>query len=269
PYAVWSELLREYMNFGRDDPETVIAERLKEEVEKNAPDLAPWLPLIAIAFGLEVAPTPEVELLAEKNRRAKVHESVARFMAAMMLKPQLIEIENAHHMDEASAELLLYLLGEIGSHPWLIAVARQGSKGFVAPQADSVVHIDLKPLAPADALRLAQLATQQTPVPAHVLEVVATRSGGNPQFLRDLLQRVVDSGGVADLPDSAEAATLAQIDSLFPEDRAVVRHAAVFGLTFHPRMVAWFDGEEGFLAPTPSVWARISDLFDEEPDGYL
>src|SRR5205814_9330812 len=33
--------------------------------------------------------------------------------------------------------------------------------------------------------------------------------------------------------------------------------------------VAWFDGEEGFLAPTPSVWARISDLFDEEPDGYL
>ena len=102
-----------------------------------------------------------------------------------------------------------------------------------------------------------------------MLEVVATRSGGNPQFLRDLLQRVVDSGGVADLPDSAEAATLAQIDSLFPEDRAVVRHAAVFGLTFHPRMVAWFDGEEGFLAPTPSVWARISDLFDEEPDGYL
>ena len=82
PYAVWSELLREYMKFGREDPEMVIAERLREEVEKSAPDLAPWLPLIAVAFGLEVAATPEVEMLAQGNRRAKVHESVARFMAA-------------------------------------------------------------------------------------------------------------------------------------------------------------------------------------------
>jgi tetratricopeptide (TPR) repeat protein len=269
PYAVWSELLREYMNFGRDDPEVVIAERLREEVAKLGSDLAPWFPLIAIAFGLEVAPTPEVELLAEKNRRAKVHESVARFMAAMMPKPQLIEIENAHHMDEASAELLSFLIGEIGTHPWLFALARQGSKGFVAPQAETVVRIELKPLAPPDALRLAQLATQHTPLASHVLEVLDTRSGGNPQFLRDLLQKVVDSGGIADLPDSAEAATMAQIDSLSPEERTVVRHAAVFGLTFHPRMLAWFAGEEGFSTPTLAVWERLGDLFDEEPDGYL
>jgi class 3 adenylate cyclase/tetratricopeptide (TPR) repeat protein len=269
PYALWSELLREYMNFGRDDPEIVIAQRLKEELEKHAPDLAPWLPLIAIPFGLEISPTPEVAMLAEANRRTKVHESIARFMAAIMPKPQLIEIENAHHMDEASAELLTYMIGEIGTHPWLFAVARQGSKGFVAPDAETVVRIELKPLAPPDTLRLAQLATQQTPLAAHVLEVVATRSGGNPQFLRDLLQNVVDSGGVADLPDSAEAATMAQIDSLSPEERTVVRHAAVFGLTFHPRMLAWFDGEEGFSAPVPAVWGQLSDLFDEESDGYL
>jgi class 3 adenylate cyclase/tetratricopeptide (TPR) repeat protein len=270
PYSVWRELLREYMNFGRDDPELEIAARLKEEIEKQAPDLAPWRPLIGVAFGLEIEATPEVEMLAENNRRAKLHETIARFLAAIMPKPQLIEIENAHHMDEASAELLTSLMGEIGSHPWLFAVARQGSKGFIAPQAETVVRIDLKPLAPPDALRLAQLATQQTPLAAHVLEVVATRSGGNPQFLRDLLQKVVDSGGgIADLPDSAEAATMAQIDSLSPEERNVVRHAAVFGLTFHPRMLAWFDGEEGFSAPSTAVWQQLSDLFDEEPDGYL
>ena len=269
PYAVWTELLREYMNFGRDDAEAAIVERLREEVVKQAPDLDPWFPLIAIPFGLDVEPTPEVSMLAETNRRAKLHESVARFLAAVMPKPQLVEIENAHHMDEASAELLTYLIGEIGAHPWLFAVARQGSKGFVAPETETVVRIELKPLAPPDTLRLAQLATQQTPLAPHVLEVVATRSGGNPQFLRDLLQKVVDSGGIADLPDSAEAATMATIDSLSPEERTVVRHAAVFGLTFHPRMLAWFAGEEGFSAPAPAMWSRIGDMFDEEPDGYM
>ncbi len=148
-------------------------------------------------------------------------------------------------------------------------MARQGSKGFVAPETETVVRIELKPLAPQDALRLAQLATQQTPLAGHVLEVVATRSGGNPQFLRDLLQKVVDSGGIADLPDSAEAAAMAQIDSLSREDRDVVRHASVFGLTFHPRMLAWFAGEDEFSAPAPAVWDRLGDLFDQEPDGYL
>src|SRR6185437_10388829 len=74
--------------------------------------------------------------------------------------------------------------------------------------------------------------------------------------------------GIADLPDSAEAAAMAQIDSLSPEDRTVVRHASVFGLTFHPRMLAWFVDEE-FSAPAPAVWDRLVDLFDQEPDGYL
>jgi len=269
PYAVWTELLREYFGFGRDDPETAIVDRLREEVASHAPDLAPWLPLIAATVGLEIESTPEVAMLAESNRRAKLHESVARFLAAIMPKPQLIEIENKHYMDEASAELLSYLIGEIGAHPWLFAVARQSTNGFVAPEAETVVRVELKPLAPQDTLRLAQLATQQAPLAAHVLEVVATRSGGNPQFLRDLLQRVVDSGSIADLPDSAEAATMAQIDSLAPEERLVIRHAAVFGLTFHPRMLAWFAGEEGFPAPDPAMWGRLSDLFEEEPDGYV
>ncbi len=109
PYAVWRELLREFMNFGRDDADAVVAERLRDAVATRAPDLAPWLPLIAIPFGVEVPPTPEVEMLAEKNRRAKLHETIGRFLAVLMPDPQLIEIEDAHHMDGASAELLSYL----------------------------------------------------------------------------------------------------------------------------------------------------------------
>ncbi len=146
---------------------------------------------------------------------------------------------------------------------------RPSGAGFVAPETPAVVRIELKPLAPQDALRLAELASQGSPLPAHVLEVVANRSGGNPQFLRDLLRTAIASGGITDLPDSAEAAAMAQIDGLAPEDRALVRRAAVFGLTFHPRMLAWFaeDGEE---APAgPGTWDRLRELFDEEPDGYM
>jgi predicted ATPase len=271
PYALWHELLREVMEFGREAPDAAIVDRLREEMSARAPDLAAWLPLVAIAFGIEVDPTPEIELLAESNRRTKLHESVGAFLEAVLPASALVEIENAHQMDEASAELLGYLVAErIGARPWLLAVARRGlSGGFVPPESDTVVRVELKPLAPQDALRMAQLATQQNPLPAHVLDVVAKRSGGNPQFLRDLLRTAIESGGIADLPDSAEAATMAQIDDLAPDDRALVRRASVFGLTFHPRMLAWFAEEGEGEAPGSEVWARLRGLFDEEPDGYL
>ena len=58
------------------------------------------------------------------------------------------------------------------------------------------MKIELKPLAEQDAIRMAQLATEHNPLPPHVLEVVAKRSGGNPQFLRDLLRTAIESGGV-------------------------------------------------------------------------
>ena len=270
PYALWRELLRELMAFGRNEPDAVIVAALRDEVLKRAPDLTPWLPLIAIAFGVDVAPTPEVEMLAEKNRRARLHESIGRFLAVMLPEPTLVEIENAQHMDEASAELLSYLIDELAARPWLFAVARRPSgTGFAAPDAPAVVRIELKALAPQDALRMGELASQGAPLPAHVLEVVAKRSGGNPQFLRDLLRTVIASGGIADLPDSAEAAAMAQIDSLAPEDRAVVRHAAVLGLTFHPRMLSWFADDGEGPAPGAVAWDRLNELFEEEPDGYM
>ena len=270
PYAVWHELLRELMNFGRDDPDAVVAERLRAAVATRAPDLAAWLPLIAIPFGVEVPPTPEVELLAETNRRTKLDEVVGQFLAALMPDPQLIEIEDAHHMDGASAELLSSLTGEIKARPWLLAVARRpAASGFTAPESPAATQIELKPLAPQDAIKMTRLATAEHPLHMHVVEVVAQRSGGNPQFLRDLVRSAIASGGIGGLPDSAEAAAMAQIDSLAPDDRALVRRAAVFGQTFHPRMLSWLADDGDGTLPEPATWTRLQDFFDEEPDGYL
>ena len=82
------------------------------------PDLLPWLPLIAIAFDVEVAPTPEVEMLAEGEPAGQAARSRSgRFLEVVIPEPALIEIENAHHMDAASAELLSSLVGALENDP--------------------------------------------------------------------------------------------------------------------------------------------------------
>ncbi len=269
PYAVWQELLRELLGFGRDDPDEAVAQKLRALVAKDLPQLQPWLPLLAIAFGLEFPATPEVEMLAEKNRRTKLHETVAAFLAAVAPGPGLFLIENAHHMDLASAELLAHIAGALGERPWVFGVARRPGAAPIAPAAPGAVRMDLKPLDDEQTLRMAQQASEQDPLPLHVLKTVASRSGGNPQFLRDLLRAAIATGGTGGLPDSAEAATMARIDALAPDDRTLLRHAAVFGLTFHPRMLDWLDLEGQRLRLDAGAAARLQEFFDAEGDGYL
>ena len=270
PYVVWQELLREILGIARDANDDPVEAALREAVATRVPDLEPWLALVGAPLGLVIAPSPEVAALAEQNRRDKLHESVARFLEALIPGPAIFAIDDAHHMDEASVELTRYLAARLAERKWVIGIARRpGGGGFSAGDDVPAARLDLKPLAQVDALRMAQLATQENPLPTHVIEVVAQRSGGNPQFLRDLLHSAIVSGGVVGLPDSAEAAALARIDALPPDDRHVVRRASVFGLTFQPRMLAWFDDPDDGPPPDERTWERLSDLFDDDGDGYL
>jgi class 3 adenylate cyclase/tetratricopeptide (TPR) repeat protein len=268
PYSVWRELLRELLGFGRDDADDVVEQRLVAIVHERTAQLVPWLPLVGIPFGLTLPPSPEVTALAERNLRAKLHETVGEFLAAMIPAPALIEIENGQHMDLASGELLAFLGSVVARRPWIVAVARRPASDAM-PGLPNALQIALAPIGVPDALRMAQLACESHPLPHHLLEAIATRSGGNPQFLLDLVAAAVKSGGLGGLPDSAEAATLARIDALTPDDRLLVRRAAVFGLTFHPRMLAWLAPEHEGATLDGSTWSRLQELFQEEDDGYV
>jgi class 3 adenylate cyclase/predicted ATPase len=268
PYALWRELLRECMGFSRDDDDKAVEVRLREVVAAKTPDLALWLPLLAIVLGLDFEMTPEVEMLTDANRKAKLHETTLEFLGAILASPGLVVVDNAHHIDRASAELLAYLSTAIGSRPWVVGVGHRGQSAFAAPKGGATIRIELKPLAAGDALCMARGASEHYPLPPHVVETIASRSGGNPQFLRDLVRAAIASGGIGGLPECAEAATMARIDALSPDDRWLLRRLAFFGMTFHPRMVLWLY-PEGERLPDSGVWSRLASLFEEEPDGYL
>ena len=92
-------------------------------------------------------------------------------------------------MDTASAELVEALARELPLLPWLVVVSRRDRKGgFTAAPGEHVLHLELEPLGPAESLALAEAATEAAPLPPHIVKLAAERSGGSPQFLRDLLR---------------------------------------------------------------------------------
>ena len=99
-----------------------------------------------------------------------------------------------------------------------------------------------------------------------MLELAAERSGGNPQYLRDLLRAATHDA--SHLPESIEAAAAARLDRLPPADRALVRRAAVLGRTFDPTLVP-FVLDDDVPAPDAGTWARLHRYFEPDGEWYL
>ena len=275
PYAVWRELLREALEVGWEEPPQQAGERLRQVVAEGNPSLLAWLPLLAVPLDAEVDPTPDVDALDEAFRAPKLYEVVSDLLDLLLDRPALVAIEDAHYLDEASADMLGALTSTDLERAWVVITTRRDEASTVVTSdvdassgtTKAAVRIEPPPLALAEAVILAEAATDDDPLPPHVIRTVAERSGGNPQFLLDLLHSAAELG-VDDLPDNVEAAAMAQIDRLSPVDRTIVRRAAVLGLTFHPRMLDWVL-DHAMTAPTDETWRRLGSLFHDDGDGQL
>ena len=257
---MWHGVLRRLLGLAWDDAPAAVVDALHRRCAHD-PDLAPWLPLLGDACGVEMPPTEATAALLPQFREARLIEAVAAFLAPEFEAPTVLRIDSAHLIDEASAGLLAGLLPRVASSRWaVVALRRGGPSRFDVVAEAGAQRVEVGPLDVADTRALAEAATDADPLPPHVVEVAVTRSGGNPQFLLDLL-----AARGTDLPDSAQAAAMAQIDALPPGDRALVRRASLLGSTFPPQLAqavlgAGEDAEE---------WRRVEALIATTPDGHL
>ena len=131
----------------RNQTETLpnIEERLLEAVRAGAPDLSPWVPLLATILGLTAEGTPETAALDDRFRKDRTHEVLIDFLTAARPGRTVFLFDNAQWMDSASGEFLEKLLQGLVAHPWLVAIARRPQADGFALDADTGTHIDLPP----------------------------------------------------------------------------------------------------------------------------
>jgi predicted ATPase len=241
---------------------------LQEDVGRRAPELLPWLPLLAIATDAEVPLTPEVRDLGEEFRKPKLEEVMTDYLSRVVTDPTVVVIEDAHWMDEGSAGLLRSIARRITDLPWLVCVSRRDEEtGFVLPEGPRCTSLKLAPLSEDAMGGLIDLATADAPFPRHEVEELSGRSGGNPLFLQELLQAARGAGSVEGLPDSIEGMITAEIDRLANADRRVLRYASVLGMTFDAGVVEeLLDADEGG-AGERYPWQRLAQFVDDEGAG--
>jgi DNA-binding NarL/FixJ family response regulator len=153
---------------------------------------------------------------------------------AFEAKPTLLAIEDVHWADEATLDVLLYLVRRIGQLPAVLLltyrddeIAADHPLQRVLGQAAGTgraVHLPLRRLSAAAVRRL----TGDTDLDAD--EVYAV-TAGNPFFVGEVLA----AGSATGVPRTVVAAVMARVRDLPPETRTALEHLAVLPKAAIPR----------------------------------
>ncbi len=265
PYASAGTLLRRALGIPTDDSPAAAGELLRTTVQRLAPELLPMLPLLAVPLDADVAPTAEADAVAEQFRTGRIHETVAALLAAALPQTTMLVVEDVYYADGASLELFRTLADTVASRPWLLTVTRRPEgPGLVADRGSGTV-LKLAALSEAETAELTDLATGGAAFHPLEHQAVTQRAGGNPLFLLQLVSSARDGTSAEELPESIERVIATRIDRLPPEDRVLLRQAAVVGRVFHPHVLDALRAGDGVHPATPRSWDSLGDLI--EPAG--
>lgn len=235
-YGALAEALRGLIRAAVPDPSVSWRVALDEVVADRAPHLTEVVPILAIPFGETGEENRHTTDLSSEARRSRLQTAIAELMVALVDRPALLVIEDAHWMDEASAELLSSQTGRLTAEGWLVVVTRRPESTGWAPDAADL-RLELGPLDEASALQLALDLSAQHPLPNHVMARLVERSHGNPLFLAQLVRSVSSGSALEDLPDRIETLIEAHLDRLPAGQRSALRAASVLGARFDPELL--------------------------------
>lgn len=271
PYFAVRGAMRRVLGIPVQAADDEALEALRRTIATCRPDLEPMVPLLAVPLGLDVPDTPETADVAPAFRRARLHDAAVDLLSTLLPESGLLVLEDAHWLDAASASLVQDVLGAWQERRWLACVTtRPEGAGQATELGPDVERVDLAPLDHEARRRLVEEATLARPLPDHVLDALAERSGGNPLFLGELVNAVLSSGSTTDLPDSVEALIASRIDTLLPEERTVLRQAAVLGARLSEDLLTKLVASEGHPSlDTASVLQQLAGFFEVEGEGRL
>jgi class 3 adenylate cyclase/tetratricopeptide (TPR) repeat protein len=229
PYFAIRNALRTVAGVDPAASSTDAANALGAFVDDTAPELLPLLPLLAIPFDAEIAPTPQVLRIAPQFRRARSHVALGDLLTAAVNEPTIFLVEDLHWVDDATRDLLNGLLTRAQDRPWLFVLTRRLGPDPLAVGADAA-HIELQPLDPADALELVISAVgDDSELRPGDWDRLVARAGGNPLFAIELADAARAQGSADALADSVETLVTSKIDTLPARDRLLLREASVLG----------------------------------------
>ena len=262
-YWLIRDVLYSYLGVSTTLPFQKVRERLKRVVYQlmgtHADDALPYLEQI---MGLPLSNPKASERLQRMDAgqlRQQIFLTIRDlFLLEAQTRPLIIILEDLHWADEASLDLLNFLLEIMRTAPiFFLAISRNVQAGALERAinwarynlAERFYHFQLKSLTHDQSRELLDLLLSIPDLPENLRDQILNRSAGVPFYLEEILRTLIDQGVIQNVngnwavtqrsetttlgvPDTLQELIMARFDRLEPAQRRALQVASVIGKDF-------------------------------------
>ena len=265
-YSALGEIIRERFAISAGDAPDAIVDKLTDGIAglthgDQEADAARTAAQVARVLGIDSRGDGDEEV--DEQVRDRIFAAV-RFLLQLIAEnaPVVIAIEDIHWADEGMLDLIEHVAGS-GQGPILIVCLARDELLDRRPSWGSgrrnATTISLDALSTDETEELVEVLLAGRAGDPDLAEQVAGRSGGNPLFAEEMVNRLREeqSEDAGELPDSVHAVLAARLDALDPDERHLLQAASVIGQSF-------WEGTVSELVGEAAIDASLATLVDKD-----
>lgn len=267
PNALLRDLFSFHLQVQDSDQPRVVRARLEESFHDalGAHDSNLHAHLAGSLIGYDFSDSPLLKSTSsdEQSLRARGLASLSDYFRALLARePMVLFLEDVHWADDSALDLLERLLQTLAPERLLVLCTARPEFFERRPDWARVpfhTRMELRPLSQEDSQRLvAELLRKVENIPPALHELVLSRAEGNPFYLEELIQMLLEEGVILEegerwrveprrlttlkVPPTLSGVLQARLDSLPPHEREVLQRASVVGRLFWDEVLAWMEG---------------------------
>jgi len=261
PFFMWRILLKSWLGANPDETESEILSKL----ESYSRDLWPerygeFLPILASIISISNEELEnQLATLDAQGYQGKLFYTIKEWLLALSSRaPLVVSFGSVQWANAGSIDLLREVISLSEDHAILWFIVYRPDRvspvwhfqQFLETEfPHRLTQIDLHPFSNEESKALIEYILQPNKLDRGTLEIIVSRTEGNPFFIRELVNSLVNEGilvkdeeskkwrltrtiTASELPESLQSLFLARIDRLSPADRLVLQIASVVGYIF-------------------------------------
>jgi class 3 adenylate cyclase/tetratricopeptide (TPR) repeat protein len=257
PFLPVLEILRDYFGIADTDDDRTAREKVAGRLLLLDERFKDTLPLLFEFLGVPDPDRPVPQMDPEARQRQLFGALDRLLRARSAQEPAVILLEDMHWLDPGSEAFLGNFVGSLpGTRTLVLATFRPEYRADWMQRT----YYRRAPLRPLGDEAVDELVTEllgSDPSLDGLAELIRDRTGGNPFFVEEVVQGLVESGGLEGdrsayrlvreigeiaIPPTVESLLAARIDRLAERDKAVLQTASVIGREFSEPVLARVSG---------------------------
>jgi predicted ATPase/class 3 adenylate cyclase len=257
PYLPILDIVKSYFHIQEEEREYLIKKKLRERLSRLGAKLLTSLPSFHELLSLQVEEEKYLQV-DPQQRRQQTFEAIRDLcIRESEVRPLVVAVEDLHWIDKTSQEFLDYLIGWLAKSRILLILLYRPEYTHTWGSKSYYTQIGLAQMSTRTSAELVQAVLEEGEVAPELRKLILGRAGGNPLFVEELTQSLLENGSIhreddqyvlarkaseIQVPDTIHGIIAARIDRLEESLKRIMQVASVIGREFAYRILQTITG---------------------------